>query len=257
MGTIRRRVAAVLRFFDTVAQTPVSGGSLSIKIRQKSPFIRKDDGYFVILAQPGVDSLDIDVSGGGFSPVTMHIDLAGEAAAGIHCINLLPSSGYPFTPRMAVIYGTCRSGGLYALRMADSGRYRLMENLKTGGSVIKIWGIERFLQGQQLLLNEEERYALVTLLEPDDEAEHEYRIREQIGTCFQKGKTKVYSVIRISPDESGRFCLAYDRIRGEKETIRFLGEQDFSQGKSLETDIKTDTEIEIWEGREIEIHVGG
>lgn len=290
MGTIRRRVAAVLRFLDTVAQAPVSGGSLSIRIRQKSPVIRKDDGYVVILEQPGVYSLDIEVSGGGFSPVVVQIDLE-EAAAGIRYIYLLPAPGYPFTPGMAVISGTCGPGGAYALRTADSGRYRLMEDLDGDGDVVRIWGIERFLQGQQLLLNQEEKYALVTLTEPDGEIDHGYRIRERTGICFQKGKTKICSAIRISPDERGRFCLAYDRIRGEKETIRFLGEEIFSRGKNLEsglkddmgnpeknemknhmgktaennaknhmkkdTDIEIDMEVEIWEGRETEIHVGG
>lgn len=265
MGTIRRRVAAVLCFLDTVAQTPVSGGRLSIQIRQKSPVIRKEDRYVVILKQPGVYSLDIQVSGGGFSPVIAHIDLVGEVAARIQYIYLLPSAGYPFTPRMAVISGTSRARNLYALRMADGGRYRLMENLDAGGNVIKIWGIERFLQGQQLLLCQEERYTLVTLLEVEDQTEHGYRVREQIETSFEKGKTKIYSVIRISTDESGHFCLAYDRIRGKKETIRILGEQISSQGANpgtgvendLKNDMKIDMEVEIWEGREIEIHVGG
>ena len=98
MGTIRRRVAAVLCFMDTVTQAPVSGGSVYIQIRQKSPVIRKDDGYIVILAQSGVDSLDIDVSGAVFLPVSVHISLAAEAAGAIRYIYLMPSLDYPFTP---------------------------------------------------------------------------------------------------------------------------------------------------------------
>lgn len=256
MGTIRRRAAAVLFFIDTVTQAPVSGGGINIQIRQQSPIIRKDDGYVVILAQNGVDSLDIAVSGTGFLPVALHIDLSAEAPGMIRYIYLLPSPDYLFTPQMAVIFGTCATRGLYAVRTADCGRYKLMEDFDAGKDMIRLWGIDKFLQGQQLLLNEEEQYALVTLLEPDDETERGYRIRERFRACFHKGKTRVYSIIRIFPDENGSFCVAYDKIRKGGETIRFLGEDICAQGKGTKADIKIDTQVAIQEGQQIEIHMG-
>lgn len=255
MGIIRRRVAAALRFIDTVTQIPVSGSSLYIQIRQKSPIIRKDDGYVVILSQPGVDSLDIDVSGAGFSAVTVHMNLVQEAV--IQYIYLLPSRDYPFTPQMAVIFGTCTAHGLYAVRAVDSSRYRLMEDIAKGGEMIRIWGNEKFLQGQQLLLNEGEQYALVTLLEPDDETEYGYRIQKPAAACFHKGKTKVYSVLRISPDKNGRFCAAYDKISKDGEIIRFLGDHFLGHEGNPKADTEIDTQVRIQEGQEIEIHVGG
>ena len=256
MGTIRHRAAAVLRFIDTVTQTLVSGSSLQIQIRQKSPMIRKHDGCVVILAQSGVDSLDIAASGACFLPVALHISLAGEAPVAVQYIYLLPSPGYPFTPQMAVIFGTNAACGLYAVRTADCGRYRLMEDFDADKDVIRLWGVKKFLPGQQLLLNEEDQYALVTLLEPDDETEQAYRIGEQVKACFQKGKTKVYSVIKISPDRNGSFCVAYDRIRKGGERIRFLEENICSQRKDAKAGITIDTEAGIQEGQKIEINVG-
>ena len=257
MGSIRRRVAAALRFIDTVTQTPVPGSSLYIQIRQKSPIIRKDDGYVVILSQSGVDSLDIDVSGAGFLAVTVHMNLVQEAAAVIQYIYLLPSLDYPFTPQMAVISGTCTTRGLYAVRAVDSSRYRLMEDIAKGMEMIRIWGSEKFLQGQRLLLNEGEQYALVTLLESDDETEYGYRIQKPAAACFHKGKTTVYSVIRISPDKSGRFCAAYDKISKDGEIIRFLGDHFLGHEGKANAGTEIDTQVRIQEGQEIEIHVGG
>lgn len=254
MGRIRRRAAAVFCFIDTVTQSPVSSRSLLIQIQQKSPVIRKDDGCVVILAQDGVDSLDIAVTSVGFSPVTFHADLAVEAPVVVQYIYLLPSSGYPFTPQMAVIRGTCAARGLCAVRMADCGRYRLMENLDAGDAVMRLWGVEKFLRGQQLLLEQEGQYAVVTLLEPDDAAGHGYRITQPVPvpTGFQKGKTKVYSVTRVCPDGNGRFCVAYDKVCKGGEMIRFMDGDVCRLGAGAGTDI----EVEIQEGQRVEIHIG-
>ncbi len=218
MGRIRHKAAVVLRFIDTVTQAPVSGRSLYIRNKQKSPIIWKEDGYVVIMEQPGVDSLDISVSGGMFSSMEFHMDIMREAPVQIQYIHLLPASGYPFTRQMAVIRGNGTSEELYAVRVADSGRYRLMENLTAGVDRIKLWGNERFSPGQLLLLNEGQRYEPVMLVADDEDNEYEYCIRGQIRGNWKKGKTKVYSAIRISPDDKGNFCIAYDRISkgGEK-----------------------------------------
>lgn len=256
MGTIRRTVAAVLRFLDTAAMAPVSGSGLYIQIRQKSPVIRKDDGYAVILAQPGADRLDIDVSGRGFLPVHMRIGLAKGEPAKIHYVYLLPSKSYPFTQKMAVICARSAARKLYAVRMADGGRYRLMQDIGPDSDAVKIWGIERFLQGQQLLFAEGGQYALATLTEAEDGTEYGYRLGEHVSRYFPKGKTKVYSVIAVSPDEDGCFRIAYDKVDREGERIRFLGEEAFFPEKKEKADTKIDAETEIREGQEIEIHVG-
>lgn len=222
MGRIRRRAAAVIRFVDTVTQAPVSGSSLYIQIRPKSPILWKEDGYVVIMEQPGVDSLDISVSGGRFSPAQFHMDVVWDAPVQICYAHLLPAAGYPFTKEMAVIRGNCPPEGLYALRMADASRYRLMEDLEEGGSRIRLWGNERFSPGQLLLLNEGQRYEPVTLLADDEETEYGYLVRGQLRGNWKKGKTKIYSAIRISPDENGNFCVAYTRISKGGEKIRFL-----------------------------------
>lgn len=222
MGRIRRRAAAVIRFIDTVTQAPVSGSSLYIQIRQKSPILWKEDGYVVVMEQPGVDSLDISVSGGYFSPAQFHVEVLRDVPVRIRYIHLLPASGYPFTREMAVIRGNCPPEGLYAVRMEDAGRYRLMEDLTGGDSRIRLWGNEKFSPGQLLLLNEGQRYEPVTLLAEEEETEYGYCIREQIRESWKKGKTKVCSAIRIFPDEQGRFCAAYDRVGKNGEKIRFL-----------------------------------
>lgn len=309
MGRIRRRAAAVIRFIDTVTQAPVSGSSLYIQIKQKNPILWKEDGYVVIMEQPGVDSLDIFVSGGRFSPAWFHMDVLRDAPVQICYAHLLPASGYPFTKEMAVIRGTCPLEGLYAVRMADAGRYRLMEDLTGGENRIRIWGNESFSPGQQLLLNEGQRYEPVMLLAEDEETEYGYHIRGQLKGKWKKGKTKIYSAIRIFPDEKGEFCVAYTRISKGGEKIRFLGgnyhlreeETTTAGGTVTKTadDTTTDTpigtigstvtetvsadgtgtktadstaigtstvtaagkvtctEVEIQEGQEIEIHVGG
>lgn len=251
MGRIRHKAAAVIRFIDTVTQAPVSGSSLYIRIEQKSPIIWKEDGYVVIMEQPGVECLDISVSGGRFSPLEFHMDIMREAPVQIQYIHLLPASGYPFTRQMAVIRGDGASGELYAVRVADSGKYRLMENLSAGENRIKLWGNERFSPGQQLLLSEEDRYELVTLLEADDETEHGYRTVEQLKGAWKKGKTKIYSAVQISPDDSGSFCIAYDRISKEGEEIRFLSVMNEENAPLV------DKVVEIQEGQETEFHVGG
>lgn len=251
MGRIRHKAAAVIRFIDTVTQAPVSGSSLYMRIKQKSPIIWKEDGYVVIMEQPGVECLDISVSGGRFSPLEFHMDIMREAPVQIQYIHLLPASGYPFTRQMAVIRGDGASGELYAVRTADSGKYRLMENLSAGENRIKLWGNERFSPGQQLLLSEEDRYELVTLLEADDETEHGYRTVEQLKGAWKKGKTKIYSAVKISPDDSGSFCIAYDRINKEGEEIRFLSVMNEENAPLV------DRVIEIQEGQETEFHVGG
>lgn len=70
---------------------------------------------------------------------------------------------------------------------------------------------------------------------------------------FPKGRTKVYSVIRIFPDESGRFCVAYDRVHKDGETIRLWGEPVCPRGGNAGID--TAIEVQIQEGQEIEILV--
>lgn len=287
MGRIRRRAAAVIRFIDTVTQAPVSGSGLYIQVRQKSPVIWKEDGYVVIMEQPGVDSLDIFVSGGRFAPARFHMDVLRDTPVQICYAHLLPASGYPFTKEMAVIRGNCPPEGLYAVRMADGGRYRLMEDLDGGESRIRLWGNERFLPGQLLLLNEGQWYEPVTLLADDEETEYGYYIRGQIKGKWKKGKTKLYSAIRISPDEKGEFCVAYTRISKGGEIIRFIcGDPCLPEavtgkaagaatgkatgtsaemsagdatGAAADTAAETGscTEVEIQEGQEIEIHVGG
>ncbi len=247
MGRIRCKAAVVIRFIDTVTQAPVSGSSLYIQVVPKSPLIWKEDGYVVIMEQPGVDSLDISVSCSSFSPVRFHVALLREAPVPIRYVRLLPATGYPFTERMAVIRGTAAQGELYALRVADAGRYRIMENLTAGEAVVKLWGSERISPGQLLMLNEGERYEPVTLLEADDETEYGYRITEPLKESWRKGKTKLYSAVRISTDDEGRFCIAYDRIQKGGETIRFWGGQEIN---------KADMELEIREGQELEIDVG-
>lgn len=252
MGRIRCKAAAVLCFIDTVTQSLVSGRSILIQIQQKSPMIRKDDGCVVILAQPGVDSLDLDVAGTGFLPVKFHIKLEKKAPIRIQYIYLLPSSGYPFTPQMAIIRGTCAARGLCAARTADKDGCRLMENLDAGASVIRLWGIERFLQGQQLLLEQEGQSAVVTLLAPDDTVGHGYRIAEPIGVCFQKDKTNVCSAVSVFPDRNGRFCLAYDKVRRGGEMIRFIDRDISGTGAGTGKGLR----VGIQEGQEIEINVG-
>lgn len=84
-----------------------------------------------------------------------------------------------------------------------------------------------------------------------------YHIRERVRVHFQKARTKVYSAIRISTDESGSFCVAYDKIRKGGETIRFLGEHICAQREDTEADIRIDTEVVIQEGQEIGVNVGG
>lgn len=279
MGRIRRRVAAVIQFIDTVTQSPVSGSSMYIQIRQKSPILWKEDGYVVIMDQPGVDSLDISVSGGRFSPARFHMEVLRDAPAQICYVHLLPASGYPFTREMAVIRGDCPPEGLYAVRMADAGRYRLMEDLAGGENRIRLWGNESFSPGQQLLLNEGQQCEPVMLLADDEESEYGYHIRGQIKGSWKRGKTKIYSAIRISPDDNGSFCIAYTRIRKGGEKIRFfpgncgLSETETGTIDRAATDMPagmaartvtgkeagtvTDTEVEIQEGQEMEIHVGG
>lgn len=287
MGRIRRRAAAVIRFIDTVTQAPVSGSGLYIQIRQKSPIIWKEDGYVVIMEQPGVDSLDISVSGGRFSPARFHMDVVRDNPVQICYAHLLPASGYPFTKEMAVIRGNCPPEGLYAVRMADANRYRLMEDLDGGESRIRLWGNERFSPGQLLLLNEGQRYEPVTLLADDEETEYGYHIRGQMKGKWKKGKTKIYSAIRISPDDKGEFCVAYTRISKGGEKIRFIrgdrclpeaaagkasgtaAEMPAGEAAATATDTAaetvtgaaaetvTGTEVEILEGQEIEVHVGG
>lgn len=287
MGRIRRRAAAVIRFIDTVTQAPVSGSGLYIQIRQKSPIIWKEDGYVVIMEQPGVDSLDISVSGGRFSPARFHMEVLQDKPVQICYAHLLPASGYPFTKEMAVIRGNCPPEGLYAVRMADAGRYRLMEDLDGGENRIRLWGNERFSPGQLLLLNEGQRYEPVTLLADDEETEYGYHLRGQMKGKWKKGKTKIYSAIRIFPDDKGEFCVAYTRISKGGEKIRFIRENrclpeavtgkadktpageaagtaiDTAAGTDVGTVIDaaaetvTDTEVEILEGQEIEVHVGG
>lgn len=295
MGRIRRRAAAVIRFIDTVTQAPVSGSGLYIQIRQKSPIIWKEDGYVVIMEQPGVDSLDISVSGGRFTPARFHMEVLRDAPVQICYVHLLPSSGYPFTKEMAVIRGTCPPEGLYAVRMADAGRYRLMEDLAGEENRIRLWGNERFSPGQQLILSEGQRYEPLTLLAADEETEYGYHLKGQIKGAWKKGKTKVYSVIRIFPDDKGSFCIAYDRISKGGEKISFLcgncclpeaetgttavAASETKTGTTADTISDTETgttavavsdtetgkaagtlagtEVEIQEGQEIEVHVGG
>ena len=103
MGRIRCKAAVALRFIDTVTHAPVSGSGLYIQVVPKSPMIWKEDGYVVIMEQPGVDSLDIFVSGGSFLPTRFHVALLREGSVPIWYIHLLPSDGYPFTEQMAVI----------------------------------------------------------------------------------------------------------------------------------------------------------
>lgn len=219
MGNIRRKVAAVLLFIDTVRQRAISGSSLYIQAEPKSPIIRKEDGYVVIMEQPGVKNLDISISGGGFASMRIHIGVAGENPVHIHYVNLLPSSAYPFTEHMAIIHGKGASSEMYAVRMSDSSKYRLMEDIAAGGRAIRLWGAERLMPGQLMLLEGEGCREYITLLEPSDDTEYEYRVSGNIRNSYIKGKAKIYSAVRIMPDESGGFCIAYDGVRKGGEEI--------------------------------------
>lgn len=221
MGRIRRRAGAVIRFIDTVTQAPVSGSSLYIQVKQKSPVIWKEDGYVVIMEQPGVDSLEVAVSGASFAPARFCMDVLRDAPVRVCYAPLLPSAGYPFTREMAVIRGTCPLEGMYAARLA--GGYRLMEDLAAGGDRVRVWGNEPFSPGQMLLLDDGERYEPVILIGIDESVGYGYQLLDRLKGNWKKGKTKVYSAIRIFPDDTGSFCVAYDRIAKGGEKIRFIG----------------------------------
>lgn len=224
MGNIRRRVAVALLFIDTVTQRVITGGSLRMEVKQKSPVIWKEEGYAVVMQQPGVDSLDILVSGGSFAPVQLHVEIVREAPVQIRYVHMLPARTYPFTPQMAVIYGKGKgaAGTMYALRVADSSKYRLMETVTAGEKMIRLWGARRLLPGQLLFLEGEDFCEQVMILEADDDTEYGYRVSEAIRGSYAKGKTSVYSSIKIMPDADGGFWLAYDGIHRDGEKIRLV-----------------------------------
>lgn len=132
--------------------------------------------------------------------------------------------------------------GMYRLTTADTDTLR---------ASFRLLGYRE--ERRTLLHPQGEQCALVTLLESDDETERGYRIMEEPEMDFPKGRTKVYSVIRIFPDESGRFCVAYDRVHKDGETIRLWGEPVCPRGGNAGID--TAIEVQIQEGQEIEILV--
>lgn len=242
MGRINRKAAAVILFIDTVTQRPITGRRLLVKIRQKSPMIWKEDGYLVILEQPGVDELDISVSGDRFMNAGLHIDIRSQNTVQVRYVQLLPSVSYPFTQRMAVIHVSIHADEtaqtVYALRTQDSSKYKLMEDIASGEKVIKLWGAEGLLPGQMLFLHGADCSEQITLLEPDEDTEYGYHINENVKGSYSKEKTKVYSAIGTTVDESGEYLIAYDGLHKGGEKILL------TDGK------KNDKEIEIKEGQE-------
>lgn len=67
MGNVHTKVAVVLRFIDAVTEQWVksAGGrpDITVKVRQQNKVLWKAADCAVILAQPGVRSVDIAVSG--------------------------------------------------------------------------------------------------------------------------------------------------------------------------------------------------
>lgn len=244
MGNIRRRVAAALLFIDTVTQRVIAGGSLRLEVKQKSPVIWKEEGYAVIMQQQGVDSLDILVSGGGFAPARLHVEAVREAPVQICHVYLLPSETYPFTPQMAVIHGKGLAKTIYALRVADSSKYKLMETVTAGGKMIKLWSAKGLSPGQMLFLEGEDFCEQVMILEADDETEYGYYVSGAIQGSYAKRNTNVYSSIKIMPDESGGFWLAYDGIYKGGEKIILA---DGSENKMEINNMKIKMEIDIEE----------
>lgn len=247
MGNIRRRVAAAFLFIDTVTQRAITGRGLRLEVKQKCPVIWKEEGYAVIMQQPGVVSLDITVSGSSFATVRLHVDVARESPVQIRHVHILPSKAYPFTPQMAVIHGKGAARTMYALRVADSGKYKLMETITAGEKMIRLWGVKALLPGQMLFLEGKDFREQVMILEADDGTEYGYRVSGAIQGSYTKEKTMVCSSIKIMPDADGGFWLAYDGIHKGGEKIRLV---DGMENEMLLDETEIDMEIDIEEGQQ-------
>ena len=99
MGNVHTKVAVVLRFIDAVTEQWVksAGGrpDITVKVRQQNKVLWKAADCAVILAQPGVRSVDIAVSGGGYLENSLCICLPEDDEPQIRYLWMQPAADYP------------------------------------------------------------------------------------------------------------------------------------------------------------------
>ncbi len=253
MGNVHTKVAVVLRFIDAVTEQWVksAGGrpDITVKVRQQNKVLWKAADCAVILAQPGVRSVDIAVSGGGYLENSLCICLPEDDEPQIRYLWMQPAADYPFTADMTVIRGRCVqgrvTGGLYAVWITENVKYKLMGTTVPGEDSILLWGMDKIVEERGVLLCENGESEYVTLCGQNDGATYSYRVRGGISKVFHKGSAKVYMASKLSPDSSGRFLAAYLHWEKRCKTIQFW------------QDNRCEAEVEIGDDKEYCVWIGG
>lgn len=253
MGTVHTSVAAVLRFIDAAAEKKVSamgaGARIRIWVRQQNKVLWKDPGCAVILGQSGVSDMDIFIAGEIYCSTKLHVSRRAGGLPLMRYIWLQPSAGYPFSPDMTIIRGTCAKGvrehTLYAERIAVNTRYKLLETTAPGDKNIRLWGLDGIIEERTLAICENDERQYVTLLGPADDFECNYHIREGINGIFHREKASVHVAARIETDSHGNFIIAFRNRQNAVAKIRFW------HGS------KKEAELDIGESREYNINIGG
>lgn len=252
MGNVHIKVAVVLRFIDAVTEQWVknAGGraDITVKVQQQNRVLWKAADCAVILAQPGVCSVDISVSGGGYRDRRLCICMPEDDTPQIRYLWMQPAADYPFTADMAVIRGKCAqgegTGGLYAVWNAENAKYKLMETTAPKDDTIRLWGIDGIVEERVVLLSENGEREYVTLCGQNDSPAHSYRVRGEISRVFHKGTAKVYMAAKLSPDSEGCFIMAFPHREKRCDTIWF-----WHDGvRVAEMEIGKDKEYCVWIG---------
>jgi hypothetical protein len=216
MGTIHTSVAAVINFIDSVTQRPMKGKIVQVNIKQGNKIIWKDDSCAVILKSDNTNTVDIAIRSGIYRGFDIHLDLKVQNSPMIYYEWLTPTMNYPFTSNMAVVRGVGKGGEVLAAMITESTSIKLIGDTDNTNK-IKLWGVEGSIENKKLLLRENTKEQVITLLNRCDDEKDCYYTNEKIKKNFHKGETLIYPVTMVRTGQDGEYIMAYMKTSGDEE----------------------------------------
>lgn len=234
---VRLRMSLAVQLVDGFTDRAVAS-SVVVRIDNAPAPIRKPDGYYVFLNAEGPEAT-LRILSQQYEEHVETVCLSSlDPLEPVVKIRLQPNRHYPFPRGTTCVEGKAAPGGRILIWCPEmTGYLRLMEDYKKEEQEIRLFHpAQSDLEGKSFRITETagEKGEIFTIRKLSDAGEERYLLDGALQNPYGKMTARIYPVLALKADETGRFFAPLPFLEREHAKTRFWLPE---QKKEVEKDL--------------------
>lgn len=234
-GTIKIRVQAVLRLYDSFTESPVDPSLIRIRLPRGGEAVKKEGGLFALIHCPSTPFF-VTIESPFYEEMNLEIHPDEKETAGeVKTCYLIRSQAMPMPEDAAYLEGNGQPGTrIMAFLKSASFTMRLLEDYKKeDGKAIKIYhpSVSQ-LEGVRLFIENRDGKGEVMQVERKI-GDGEYRLETPLSKSYKKAGTSLYLVREGFCRPDGRFSIPFRQVSRTGSMCGVI----FPDGSKTETEL--------------------